>query len=84
MYFKVKQFSQKDEIDFLKFQISQLPITDDKSDQEITKCIKEHMNLLHEYNEIKDIGQILIGKIAELKGTTSKAIYSEYDLDLTD
>jgi hypothetical protein len=75
VYYKVVRLTQKDEIEFLKFQISLIP--------ETKSCdVKEHMNLLHEYNEIKDIGQILIGKIAELKGTTCKHIYTEYDLEI--
>lgn len=77
LYYKISHPSQKEEIEFLKFQISQIPSI------LITCDVGQHMNLLHQYNEIKDIGQILIGKIAELKGTTCKEIYSEYDLEMS-
>ena len=77
LYYKISHLSQKEEIEFLKLQISQIP--------ETVNCdVGQHMNLLHQYNEIKDIGQILIGKIAELKGTTCKEIYSDYDLNLAE
>lgn len=84
LYFKVKNLSLPDEIQFLQFQIEQLPMEIRQTKEEIPKIIQNHMNLLHDYNEIKDIGQILIGKIAELKGTTSKEIYSEYSLNISD
>lgn len=84
LYFKVKNLTVADEIEFLKFQIDQLPMEICQSKEEIPKIIQNHMKLLHEYNEIKDIGQVLIGKMAELKGTTSREIYSEYSLNLND
>lgn len=37
---------------------------------------------LHEYNEIKDAGQTLLGNLAEAKGTTTSCMYSRYNLDL--
>jgi hypothetical protein len=46
--------------------------------------LKEHIDMLHQYNEIKDTGQTLLGKLAELKGTTTKAMYEEFGLSLDD
>ncbi|KAL9988710.1 hypothetical protein ACROYT_G003186 [Oculina patagonica] len=43
-----------------------------------------HIQKLHEYNEIKDVGQLLIGKLAEIDGTTTRAMYQEFGLDLDD
>jgi hypothetical protein len=39
---------------------------------------------LHIYNEIKDIAQIVMGKIAELKGVTIKKVHQDYDADFND
>jgi hypothetical protein len=36
--------------------------------KEANAIIKQHINLLHEYNEIKDVAQGLIGMIAEKRG----------------
>ncbi|KAI8325311.1 Swi5-domain-containing protein [Martensiomyces pterosporus] len=44
----------------------------------------EHIDRLHRYNDIKDAGQILFGKLAELKGKTVKDVYEEYSVDLGD
>jgi len=40
--------------------------------------------MLHRYNELKDAGQILLGKLAELESTTTKDEYQKYDLNLED
>lgn len=49
-------------------------------------CLEEelqaHINALHEYNEIKDTGQLLLGKIAELEGTTTTSLYERFGLEL--
>lgn len=50
--------------------------------QDIDKEIKRFIKLLNSYNEIKDIGQELIGKIADLRQTTAKAIHEELGMDL--
>lgn len=39
---------------------------------------------LHEYNEIKDLCQSLLGKLALVKETTIASIYPEFDLDPKD
>ncbi|CAG8716707.1 9796_t:CDS:2, partial [Dentiscutata heterogama] len=51
---------------------------------DIQKALDEHYHLLHEYNAIKDIGQMLFGKCAELDGTTTKEIYERFGLELDD
>lgn len=49
-------------------------------------CLEEelqtHIDALHEYNEIKDTGQLLLGKIAELEGTTTASLYERFGLEL--
>ncbi|KAJ1965319.1 swi5-like zinc finger protein [Dipsacomyces acuminosporus] len=44
----------------------------------------EHIDRLHRYNDIKDAGQILFGKLAELKGKTVRDVYEEYNVDIND
>lgn len=39
---------------------------------------------LHEYNEMKDAGQLLLGKLAEREGTTTAALYGRFGLDSQD
>lgn len=46
--------------------------------------LPQYIDKLHEYNEIKDIAQMLIGKIAEKKGTTTKSLYPHFNLALDD
>ncbi|GJJ78529.1 DNA repair protein Swi5/Sae3 [Entomortierella parvispora] len=66
----------------------------ERQEQEIIKSIRgegspneiidQRIRLLHEYNEIKDVGQIILGKCAEIEGTTIKSQYEKYGLDTDD
>lgn len=42
--------------------------------------IKDHIRLLHEYNEIKDIGQGLMGLVAEGRGVRVKAVMEDFGM----
>ncbi|KAF9365847.1 swi5-like zinc finger protein [Mortierella sp. NVP85] len=65
-----------------------------RQEQEIMKAIRgegtpsdiidRHIKQLHRYNEIKDAGQIILGKCAELEGTTIKKQYEIFGLDPED
>ena len=44
--------------------------------------LQEHIDKLHEYNEVKDIGQLLLGKLAEVEGTTTSSLYQRFGLKL--
>ncbi|XP_005104966.1 DNA repair protein SWI5 homolog isoform X2 [Aplysia californica] len=46
--------------------------------------LQTHIEKLHEYNEIKDIGQMLLGRIAVLEGVQTKDLYEKYGLNLND
>ncbi|CAL8321243.1 unnamed protein product [Lota lota] len=46
--------------------------------------LEQHIDLLHEYNDIKDIGQTLLGRIAALRGTTTRELYGHFGLELND
>ncbi|CAG8478753.1 11059_t:CDS:2 [Ambispora leptoticha] len=48
------------------------------------KEIQNHCRLLHEYNEIRDVGQMLFGKCAVYEGTTTKKMYEKFGVDLED
>ncbi|KAK2535444.1 Swi5, partial [Columba guinea] len=77
----------------LRCEIEELKQKDLALDQEITQLLSEgysveelekHISLLHEYNDIKDAGQMLLGKLAVIRGVTTKQLYPEYDLELSD
>lgn len=72
--------------------VEQLKKELEEVDAEITElshdCHEEelqlHIEALHEYNEIKDAGQILLGKLAELERTTTASLYEKFELSLDD
>ncbi|KAG0284574.1 swi5-like zinc finger protein [Linnemannia gamsii] len=49
-----------------------------------SEIISRHIHQLHEYNDIKDVGQVILGKCAELEGTTIKKQYENFGLDMDD
>ena len=46
--------------------------------------LQQYIDHLHEYNEMKDVGQLLLGKLAEVKGTTTAELYRHFQLSLDD
>ncbi|XP_075416828.1 DNA repair protein SWI5 homolog isoform X2 [Tenrec ecaudatus] len=65
----------------------------DMLDQEISQFraegysvdeLQDHISQLHEYNDIKDVGQMLLGKLAVIRGVATKELYPEFDLDVND
>ncbi len=46
--------------------------------------LQTHITKLHQYNELKDIGQMLIGAIAVKSGVTTKQIYEKFGLEFED
>ena len=71
---------------------SGLAMPDGWSEQEKTKSplttangvIKEHIALLHRYNEIKDVGQGLMGMIADKRGVRVATVMEDYGMDEKD
>ena len=46
--------------------------------------VDHHIDVLHRYNEIKDVVQALMGKCAEIEGKTTKDMYEKFGLELQD
>ena len=51
---------------------------------DVQKTLNDHYRQLHEYNEIKDTGQMLLGKCAEIEGTTTREMYKKFEVELND
>ncbi len=52
--------------------------------QPAAETVKTHIKLLHDYNDIKDVGQALIGMIADNRGVRIGELYKEFGVDLKD
>lgn len=52
--------------------------------EDATSIYNEYINLLHDYNDLKDVVQALIGKLAFLRDQTTKELYPEFGLDTKD
>ncbi|XP_042250290.1 DNA repair protein SWI5 homolog [Thunnus maccoyii] len=74
-------------------EVAELERSREKLDAEIAQLeaegyrveeLEHHIDMLHEYNDIKDIGQSLLGRIAALRGTTTRDLYSHFGLELED
>jgi len=52
--------------------------------QEYDKEIVLHMNRLHDYNDLKDTAQMLMGQLAVIEGVLTRDLYKRYHLDLED
>ncbi|KAL0480085.1 swi5 [Acrasis kona] len=70
----------KKQLNDLEDQIKKVTMKQEKVDRE--KLL--HRELLHEYNEIKDVGQMLLGRLAEMEGVTTRVMYEKYQLDFED
>ncbi|XP_006154186.1 DNA repair protein SWI5 homolog [Tupaia chinensis] len=77
----------------LHLDIQKLKEKSDMLDKEISQLVSEgysvdelddHISQLHEYNDIKDAGQLLLGRLAVIRGVTTKELYPEFGLDMND
>ncbi|OJJ68731.1 hypothetical protein ASPBRDRAFT_46923 [Aspergillus brasiliensis CBS 101740] len=60
---------------------TQIAQTKAKLNNDPSTTVKRHIRLLHEYNEIKDIAQGLMGLIADARGVRQVDVQREYGLD---
>ncbi|XP_016067296.1 PREDICTED: DNA repair protein SWI5 homolog [Miniopterus natalensis] len=79
--------------DSLHLDMQKLKEKRDLLDKEISQLISEgysvaeledHISQLHEYNDIKDVGQMLLGKLAVVRCVTTRDLYPEFGLDMSD
>ncbi|XP_066294683.1 DNA repair protein SWI5 homolog [Branchiostoma lanceolatum] len=63
----------------LKEQLAQLQ-QEGYHEDDLPECIQ----VLHRYNEMKDIGQMLLGRLATLEGVTTREMYQKFELNLED
>ena len=52
--------------------------------QDPSVTVKRHIRLLHEYNEIKDVGQGLMGLIADARGVRQVEVQREFGVGQAD
>lgn len=61
---------------------------DEPTEADIIKAansiVKEHIKLLHEYNELKDVGQGLMGLIADQRGVRIIEVQEDFGMDAKD
>ncbi|KAF6828889.1 duf1337 domain-containing protein [Colletotrichum musicola] len=59
---------------------------EDKEFEEASAVVARHIKLLREYNQIKDVGQQLMGIVAENRGVTVGSLYKsgEFGVGLKD
>ncbi|PYI10039.1 Swi5-domain-containing protein [Aspergillus sclerotiicarbonarius CBS 121057] len=60
---------------------SQIAQTKAKLKNDPSTTVQRHIRLLHEYNEIKDIAQGLMGLIADARGVRQVDVQREYGVD---
>ncbi|KAH8335301.1 hypothetical protein KR074_009001 [Drosophila pseudoananassae] len=51
------------------------PVVEDAASRQ-----KETIQLLHEYNDLKDATQIVLGALATMKGVPVRSLYASYNL----
>ena len=54
------------------------------SEDQLKAAHKRHINLLHQYNELKDVVQAMIGRVAHARGVKAADLYENYGLSLGD
>jgi len=69
------------EIQRLQDQLEKLKIRMKSLQEQISKVKQEKIKLLHQYNEIKDFCQYLLGKLALMQETTVASLYPRFGLD---
>nr|CUU98743.1 hypothetical transcript [Hymenolepis microstoma] len=68
----------------LMSQICEIRNLESFTTEDIEKEMKSWRDLLHEYNDTKDVCLYIFGQLAQLKMTTVKELFKEHNLDLDD
>ncbi|EIW87312.1 hypothetical protein CONPUDRAFT_149340 [Coniophora puteana RWD-64-598 SS2] len=79
MYASFSEEAQKNRLEQLQAEVNELQKTLGEN-KNAERIVANHIQLLHRYNEAKDAAQILIGRLANLKGTTVRQIHEDMDL----
>ncbi|PUU83269.1 DNA repair protein [Tuber borchii] len=53
-------------------------------DKDAEKTVKGHIRLLHEFNEVRDVGLGLIGMVSENRGTRVQNVMREFGVSPSD
>lgn len=62
----------------------ELELVEMKKNSQLQNSIKEVMELLHDYNDIKDATQVVLGALSNLRGVTIVSLHEEFNLPLKD
>ncbi|KAJ5728064.1 DNA repair protein SWI5 [Penicillium malachiteum] len=87
--------AEREQRETVQASISELQAQEAELEREIAKIkselrndpdetVQRHIRLLHEYNEIKDVAQGLMGLIADAKGVRVVEIHKEYGVNEKD
>lgn len=68
----------------LQEELGFVDISDKDLDIKAEKELKGYIDLLHKYNETRDLAVDLLGKLAEIEGKTMKDLYEEYGVEDVD
>lgn len=77
-------------MEYLQRQLDEVIVNQDEVNSKLKDptnpeaTVKRHIKTLHEFNEIRDIAQGLIGLIAESRGVRVHDVYPEFGLDSDD
>jgi Fe-S cluster assembly scaffold protein SufB len=69
----------REQIEQVNQEIGKLTEEDSRIDD-----VGNYVDILHEYNDLKDTGQALLGQLATIEGTTTKEMYKRFKLELED
>lgn len=52
-----------------------------EKNKETSEVTRDYLQLLHEYNDVKDAAQVVMGALADLEGTTVSEIHTRFGMD---
>lgn len=82
------QLSQEEVADYNRLLATEKELDDElaklKAELDAGPSIKETMNDLHEYNDIKDATQVVLGAMATMHGVTIASLHQDYDVPLNE